>query len=73
MVLFCGYKNYEKGAISLMKAIPHVIKKIKKVYFIFIGPSTQAYNREYSKINKMKDVRIINFTPDNLDGLSVSP
>ena len=68
MVLFCGYKNYEKGAISLLKSIPKILDKIKKVYFVFIGPSTQAYNRELSKIVKIKNVRIINFTPDNLTG-----
>ncbi len=68
MVLFCGYKNYEKGAISLLKSIPLILDKIKKVYFVFIGPSTQAYNRELSKIVKNKNVRIINFTPDNLTG-----
>jgi len=66
MVLFCGYKNYEKGAISLLKSIPMILDEIKKVYFVFIGPSTQAYNRELSKILKIKNTRIINFTPDNL-------
>jgi glycosyltransferase involved in cell wall biosynthesis len=68
MVLFCGYKNYEKGAISILKAIPLILKKNRKVYFVFIGPSTQAYNRELSKIQKFKYARIINFTPDNLNG-----
>ena len=68
MVLFCGYKNYEKGAISVLKSIPIILKKIKKVYFVFIGPSTQAYNRELSKIHKIKNTRIINFSPDNLKG-----
>ncbi|MFX1337585.1 MAG: glycosyltransferase family 4 protein [Promethearchaeota archaeon] len=68
MVLFCGYKNYEKGAISLLKSIPMILQKIKKVYFVFIGPSTLAYNRELSKISKIKNSRIINFTPDNLTG-----
>jgi len=68
MVLFCGYKNYEKGAISVLKSIPMILDKLKKVYFVFIGPSTQAYNRELSKILKIKNTRIINFTPDNLTG-----
>ena len=68
MVLFCGYKNYEKGAISLLNSIPLILNKIKKVYFVFIGPSTLAYNREMSKIQKFKDVRIINLTPENLKG-----
>lgn len=68
MVLFCGYKNYEKGAISILKAIPYILSKIKKVYFVFIGPPTIAFNREFSKIQKLSDVRIINLTPDNLTG-----
>ena len=68
LVLYCGYKNYEKGAISILKSIPYIIKKIKKVYFVFIGPATKAYNQELSKIKKLKYVRIINFTPDNLTG-----
>ena len=68
MVLFCGYKNYEKGALSILKAIPQVIKKFRKVYFVFIGPSTLAFNRELSKIQKMIDPRVINLTPDNLKG-----
>ncbi len=68
MVLFSGYKNYEKGSISILKAIPHVLKKNKKVYFIFIGPATMAYKMELAKIQKFKYARIINFTPENLTG-----
>jgi glycosyltransferase involved in cell wall biosynthesis len=68
MVLFCGYKNYEKGAISILKAIPYILKKHKKVYFVFIGPSTLAYNRELAKIHRVIDARVINLTPDNLTG-----
>lgn len=68
MVLFCGYKNYEKGAISILKAIPFIIETYSKIYFVFIGPSTTAFNMELSKIQKMKNLRIINFTPDNLTG-----
>ena len=68
MVLFCGYKNFEKGAISILRTIPKIINRFKKVYFVFIGPSTIAYNRELSKIRKMKNVRIINLSPDNLTG-----
>ncbi|MFX0057267.1 MAG: glycosyltransferase family 4 protein [Candidatus Hodarchaeota archaeon] len=68
MVLFCGYKNYEKGALSILRAIPQILQKYKKVYFVFIGPSTMAFNRELSKIQKIKNSRIINLTPDNLTG-----
>jgi glycosyltransferase involved in cell wall biosynthesis len=68
LVLFCGYKNYEKGALSILKAIPYILKKIKHVYFVFIGPSTIAFNQELSNISKLDRTRIINFTPDNLTG-----
>ncbi|KKN69678.1 hypothetical protein LCGC14_0438680 [marine sediment metagenome] len=68
LVLFVGYKNYEKGAISILKSIPFILKKVKKVYFVFIGPSTLAFNLELSKIKKLEDVKIINFTPENLTG-----
>jgi len=68
LILFCGYKNYEKGALSILKSIPYILKKIKKVYFVFIGPSTIAFNQELSKIHKLENARIINFTPDNMTG-----
>jgi len=68
MVLFCGYKNYEKGALSILKSIPYIIENYKKIYFVFIGPPTQAFNRELSKVRKSNEVRIINLTPDNLTG-----
>jgi glycosyltransferase involved in cell wall biosynthesis len=68
LILFSGYKNYEKGALSILKSIPYILKKIKNVYFVFIGPSTLAFNRELSKINKLESVRILNFSPDNLTG-----
>ncbi|MBN1215250.1 MAG: glycosyltransferase family 4 protein [Candidatus Lokiarchaeota archaeon] len=68
VVLYCGYKNFEKGAISILKAIPYIVKKIKRVYFVFIGPSTKAFNRVCSKIKKIENVKILNFTPENLKG-----
>ncbi len=68
MVLYCGYKNYEKGALSILHSIPYIIKKIRKVYFVFIGPPTIAFNRELSKLKRSYDVRIINFTPENMTG-----
>jgi len=68
MVLFCGYKNFEKGAISILKAIPNILKEFPQVYFVFIGPSTLAFNRELSKLRKITNPRIVNLTPDNLKG-----
>jgi glycosyltransferase involved in cell wall biosynthesis len=35
---------------------------------VFIGPSTLAFNKELSKISKLENSRIINFTPENLTG-----
>ena len=68
LVLYCGSKNYEKGALTTLRSIPYILKKTKKVYFVFIGPSTRAFNRELSKIKKLRNSRIINFSPDNLTG-----
>lgn len=68
MVLFCGYKNYEKGAISILKAIPHILEELKNVYFVFIGPSTKAFDIELSKVRNETNASILNFTPDNLTG-----
>ena len=68
MILFCGYKNFEKGAISILKAMPLILNKYRKLYFVFIGPSTIAFNRELSKIHKMNNNRFVNLTPDNLTG-----
>lgn len=68
MVLFCGYKNYEKGALSILNAIPLIIKHLDNIYFVFIGPSTMAFNRELSRIQKKVNVRILNLTPENLTG-----
>lgn len=70
LVLFCGYKNYEKGALSLLKAIPLISKEIDSMTFVFIGPSTTAYNYELSEVKKKVDsIQIINLTPDNLSGI----
>lgn len=68
LILNCAYKNYEKGTISILKAIPYILEKMKKVTFVFIGPSTMAYNRELSKIRKITSTKIVNLTPDNLTG-----
>jgi len=68
LILFCGYKNFEKGAISILKAIPYILENYPKVYFTFIGPSTTAFNREIVKTRKNTNARIINLSPDNLTG-----
>lgn len=68
MIFFCGNKNFEKGAISLLKAIPLILKKKKNVIFTFIGPSTEAFNREFKKVKKLKNKFIFNLSPSNLKG-----
>lgn len=54
VVLFCGYKNFEKGAISLLQAIKYVVKKIPNCTFIFIGPSTTAFNITKRKLGPLR-------------------
>ncbi len=69
IVLFCGYKNFEKGALTLLQSIPFVKKQIKDVLFCFIGPSTKAFNFEVSKLKKtgLRE-NILNIDPSNLAG-----
>ena len=70
LVLFCGYKNYEKGALTLLRAIPEIITQMPLTNFLFIGPPTTAYNyilREVKQNNP--NVSIFNLTPDNLSGV----
>ncbi len=45
IILFCGYKNFEKGAITLLHSVKYVVKKFPNCRFVFIGPSTTAFNR----------------------------
>ena len=67
IVLFSGYKNYEKGAITLLKALPHVISKIPECMFVMIGPPTKQYNTEMAKLGILKN-HVININPSNLAG-----
>jgi len=66
-ILFCGYKNYEKGAISLLKSIQKIIKKLPNLLYVFIGPSTLAFDYELKNARKI-GAKIINITPDQLNG-----
>lgn len=69
MILFCGYKNFEKGALSLLKSIPSILEKNRDILFTFIGPSTTAYNIELDKIKKQHNFNnIVNLSPSNLSG-----
>jgi len=66
-VLFCGNKNYEKGAISVLKAAASRSDKLKELSFVFIGPSSAAFDSELKKTRKY-GINIVNITPDNLMG-----
>ncbi len=66
-VLFCGYKNYEKGALRVLRAAILSYKKIPKLSYVFIGPSTTAFDIEVKKARK-HGVPILNIGPDNLKG-----
>ncbi|UYP46369.1 D-inositol-3-phosphate glycosyltransferase [Candidatus Lokiarchaeum ossiferum] len=70
VVLFCGYKNYEKGALTLLNTIPLIIKENSAISFIFIGPPTTAFNYTVKKIkSKYPAAQILNLTPENLTGI----
>lgn len=66
-VLFCGYKNHEKGSISLLKSTSLISKSVKNIFFVFIGPSTKAFDIELKKIRK-KQIRVLNLTPQSMTG-----
>lgn len=70
VILFCGYKNYEKGALTLLKSIPLLIQKIHQFSVVFIGPSTTAFNYQLVEIKKKAiNIKIINISPGNLTGM----
>ncbi|MGV9172526.1 MAG: glycosyltransferase family 4 protein [Promethearchaeia archaeon] len=68
LVLYCGYKNYEKGAVSILKSIPPILNDYPRVYFVFIGPSTKAFEMQKANLSKSMRKQILNFTPDNMKG-----
>ena len=70
ILLFCGHKNYEKGALTILDTIPLIIKEYTNISFIFIGAPTKAFNYKYAKIRKnYPSLKIINISPDNLSGI----
>lgn len=70
LVLFCGYKNFEKGALTLLHAIPKVLTRRSEINFLFIGPASKAYNYELKNLRKEHPkARIFNLTPNNLSGV----
>ena len=71
MILFCGYKNYEKGAIHLLQSIKYVLKDISNVIYFFIGPSTKGFNIEKKKLSKTIRKHIINIGVVPYDNLKI--
>ena len=70
IILFCGYKNNEKGALGLLKAISAFPKETQIPNFVFIGPSTTAFNYELKKVrDHHPNTTILNITPENLSGI----
>lgn len=70
LVLFCGYKNFEKGSLTLLKSIPLITKLRSDVNFLLIGPNTKAYQFSLNIVKKnCPDVKIFNLTPSNLHGV----
>ncbi len=70
LILFCGNKNFEKGAITILKSMPYTAKKYKNLTYVFIGPPTSAFNYCLKNVrNKVDKIRILNLTPDNLRGI----
>lgn len=66
-ILYCGHKNFEKGALSLLRASELVHKKDPNLEFVFIGPTTTAFDVELKKFRKL-GIKIHNFTPGNMMG-----
>nr|MDO8118600.1 glycosyltransferase family 4 protein [Candidatus Sigynarchaeota archaeon] len=67
IVLFSGYKNFEKGAVTLLRAVPGIARACPDVKLVMIGPATTQYNVEYDKLGKFKR-HVLNLTPSNLSG-----
>ncbi len=54
IILFCGYKNFEKGSITLLHSIKNVVKNCPHSIFVFIGPSTTAFNITKRKLGPLR-------------------
>lgn len=65
--LFCGYKNHEKGAITLLRAVPALAEAIPRCKLVMIGPSTRQYNQELHKLGPHRG-HVININPASLSG-----
>lgn len=53
MILFIGPKEYNKGAIHLLRAMYHVQKIINDVVLVACGPYTKRWVREKEKLNNI--------------------
>jgi glycosyltransferase involved in cell wall biosynthesis len=54
IMLFCGNKNFEKGAITILQSIKHVVKRFPTCVFVFIGPSTTAFNMTKKRLGPLR-------------------
>jgi len=54
LVLFCGYKNFEKGAVSILLSMKHVIAKFPTCRFVLIGPASTTFNRAKKKLGDLR-------------------
>ncbi|NVM02918.1 MAG: glycosyltransferase family 4 protein [Candidatus Helarchaeota archaeon] len=53
-ILFCGFKNIEKGAINILNCIKYVVSEIPDANFIFIGPSSTVFNIKKRKLGNLR-------------------
>ncbi|MHA1683401.1 MAG: glycosyltransferase family 4 protein [Promethearchaeota archaeon] len=67
VIVFSGYKNYEKGAITLIQTVEGVSAEFPRVRYVMIGPPTKQYNIEVQKLKHLKK-HVINLSPSNLKG-----
>lgn len=69
MVLFVGYLNFEKGALTLIRCLPMVVKKFSDTSFVFIGPPSKAFIYEFKRLKKEGyEKNLIYINPSNLSG-----
>lgn len=66
-ILYVGFKNREKGALSLLKAAKLVYQDYPALNYVFIGPTTQAFDIELKKKRDL-GIPILNLTPSNMRG-----
>ncbi len=70
IILFCGNKNYEKGALTILDSIPILESFSMRFDYVFIGSSTKAFNLTMSKLKRQyPQINIINISPENQESI----